>query len=80
MNLNKHLFDKTQNDHVTYNMYSQLDICMQGHPVDIQTPTHWYLIGHTMTTLLPVLLPSGIFLPRSSHCTFIPATKNLAHV
>ena len=76
----KHLFDKAQWHNVTYVTYGQLYVYMQGHPVDIQTPTHWYLISHTLTILLPVLLPSTTFLPHSSHCTFFPTTKNLACV
>jgi hypothetical protein len=43
--------------------------------VEIQTPTHWNLIGGSMTALPPVLSPNSILRPPSSHCTFIPASE-----
>ena len=38
-------------------------------------PTHCNLIGRSMTTPPPVLQPSSILPPPSSHCVFTPATK-----
>jgi hypothetical protein len=46
--------------------YSQLDRCIQGGPVKIQTPTQWNLIGHSMTALPPMLSSSSILLPTVS--------------
>ena len=36
---------------------------IQGSPVGIQTPSHWNLIGRSMTAPPPVLSPSSILLP-----------------
>lgn len=41
-----------------------------GSPVEIETPTHWNLIGRRMADLPCVLLPSSIFLPPPSHCFY----------
>jgi len=40
---------------------------IQGIPVEIQTATYWGL----MTALLPLLLPSSILPPASSHSVLI---------
>ena len=47
----------------------------QGSPVEIQTQTRWNLIGRTMIARPPVLSPSSILPPPSSHCPFIPVSK-----
>jgi hypothetical protein len=60
--------------------YGQTHMYIQGTAVEIQTPTHWNLIGSNMTTLLPVLSPSSILPPLSPYCFFIAARKNLAHI
>jgi hypothetical protein len=60
--------------------YGQLYVYIQGSSVEIQTPTDWNLISHSMTALLPVLVLSNILLPTSSHSAFIPTRKNSAHV
>ena len=56
----------------------QICLYIEGSPVEIQTPGHRILIGHDMTALLPVLLPSSILPPPLSHCTLIPTSKNSA--
>jgi len=55
-------------------------MCIKGSPVEIQIPTHWNLIGRSMTAPQPVLSPSGILLPPSSHSAFISAMRNWAEV
>lgn len=49
-------------------------------PVKSRNPTHWNLIGRSMTALLPVLLPNSICLSPSSHYAFISGRKNSACV
>jgi hypothetical protein len=44
---------------------------IQGTQIEIQSPTHWNLIGCRMTATLPVLSPSSILPPHSSHSAFI---------
>jgi hypothetical protein len=44
-------------------------------PVEIKTPTHWNLIGSSMTAPPPVLSPNSILPPPSSHCAFSLAKK-----
>jgi hypothetical protein len=53
-------------------------LCVSRHwsSVDILTAKRWNLIGHCMTSPLPVLSPSSILLPHSSHCSFISARKD----
>ena len=41
--------------------------------------THWNPIDRSMTASPPVLSPSSILPPCSSHCSFTPARNNLAH-
>jgi hypothetical protein len=41
-----------------------------GSPGETETPTHWKLIGHRMSDLPSVLLPSSIFPPPSCHCFY----------
>ena len=53
---------------------------IQGTTVEIQTPAHWNLTGHSMTAPQPALFHSSIFPPPSSHWAFAPLGKNLAHV
>jgi hypothetical protein len=48
---------------------------VQGSPVKIQTPKHWNCISHSITALLPMLLPSIILPPPLSHNAFFPARK-----
>jgi len=52
----------------------------QWSPVEIETPTHWNLIGRIVTTLLPVKSLSSILTPPSSYYAFIPAKENWAHI
>jgi hypothetical protein len=54
-----------------------MSVCVQGSPVEIQTPTHYNLIGRSMSAQPPVYSPSSILPPSSSHCAFIPARKKL---
>jgi hypothetical protein len=44
----------------------------------IGNPKHWNCISHSMTALLPMLLPSSILPPPLSHNAFFPARENLA--
>jgi len=44
-------------------------------PSEIQTPAPWKVIGYSITAQPPVLSPSSVLPPLSSHCSFIPATK-----
>jgi hypothetical protein len=53
---------------------------IQGSPAHIRTPTHWKLIGSSMTAPPPVLPLSTILPQPSSHCAFITARKNSACV
>jgi hypothetical protein len=53
---------------------------IRGSAIDIQTPAQWYFLGRNMTAPQPVLSPSNILTSPSSHCAFISARKNLAHV
>jgi hypothetical protein len=39
---------------------------IKGSQFEIQTPTQWNLIGHSMTIPSPVLSPSSILPPHSS--------------
>ena len=57
--------------------YASGQVCMyiQWGPVEIQTPTQQNLTGSTMTAPPPVLWPSSILPPPSSHCPFIPTKK-----
>jgi len=45
-------------------------------PAEIQTPTHWYPIGHSLTIPPPVLSSSSILTLPWSVCAFMPARKN----
>jgi hypothetical protein len=49
---------------------------LHGSPAEIQTPAHWNLISCSTTAPPPVVSPSSILRPPSSHCAFIPARKN----
>ena len=49
-------------------------------PTEIQTQTHCNVISPSITALLPVLLPSCVFLLPSTDCPFIHTTKNLDHI
>jgi len=51
---------------------------MQGSQNKIQPLTPRNIIGRSMTALPPVLSPSSILPPPSSHCVSIPAKKNPA--
>jgi hypothetical protein len=42
---------------------------------EIQTTTHWDLIGRSMTVPPLVSLPSSVLPTHSSHCAFIPQGK-----
>ena len=54
----------------------QLYMCVPGSPVVIQTLTHWNPNGCSMTVPPPVLSPSSILPPPSSHCAFTPTRYN----
>jgi hypothetical protein len=60
--------------------YGQLYVYTQWGPIEIETPTHWNLIGCSVTTLLPVQLLNSILPPPPSYYAFIPAKKNRAHI
>ena len=60
--------------------YGLLHVPKEGSPAEIQTPTHWKLIGHSMTAPPPVLSPSITLPPPSCHCAFTPAKNNSAHL
>jgi hypothetical protein len=47
-----------------------------GSLVETETPTHWNLIGHSMTAPPLESSPSSILPPPSSHYAFVPARKN----
>jgi hypothetical protein len=49
---------------------------VKGSPIEIQTATHWNLIGCTMTAPQPVLSPISILPPFPSYFALIPARKN----
>jgi hypothetical protein len=53
---------------------------LPGTPVYIQLksklPAHWNLIGDSMTAPPPLLSPSNILQPHSSHCAFNPLREN----
>jgi hypothetical protein len=40
----------------TEHLYGQLYVYIQGSPVQVQTPTHWNLFGHSMTNPPPVFI------------------------
>lgn len=52
---------------------------IHGSLVEIQTPTYWNPIDHSMTDPPPMLSPSSI-LPQSSHWVFVPARKTATRV
>jgi hypothetical protein len=56
----------------------QIDVFIDSGPDEIQTPTHWNPIGHSMTAPPPVLSPSSILTLPWSLCAFMPARKNSA--
>jgi hypothetical protein len=53
----------------------QIRACIKGGPVEIQTATHWNRNDRRMTAPPPVLSPSNILPPASSHWSFNPARK-----
>jgi len=54
---------------------SPLNIFIRVSPVEIQSPTHWNMIGDSMAARPPVLSPSNILPPCSPHGAFIPARR-----
>jgi hypothetical protein len=50
----------------------------QGSPIEIQTPKQWN--SHSITTLLPILLPTSIIIPPLLHSDFFLSRKNLAQI
>jgi len=50
-------------------------LCIQWSPFEIQTPRHWNLTSPSVTAPSPVLSPSSILPPPSSHWPFIRARK-----
>jgi hypothetical protein len=61
-------------------VHGPLYICEQRSLVEIQTPTHWNLIGRHMTAPLPVLLPSSILTHPAAQCAYMHVRKNYVHV
>jgi hypothetical protein len=53
---------------------------MQGCVAEMKTPTHWNLIGRSMTAPPPLLSPSSILLPLSPFCACSAARKNSLRV
>jgi hypothetical protein len=54
-------------------------MCIEGGPVEIQTPAQWNVIGHIMTALpLTALSPNNVLPPPSSLCVFMHGNRNLA--
>jgi len=57
-------------------MYVCMYVCIyKAIHLIFKLPTHCNLIGRSLTTPPPVLSPSNILPPPSSHCAFTPATK-----
>ena len=54
-----------------------LYVLVQWIPAAIKTRTHWNMIGRRITATPPMLSPSSILPPLSSHCAFIAARKCL---
>jgi hypothetical protein len=61
-------------------MNGQIYMYTKGSLVETPAPTNWNLIDRSMTAPPPVLSPSSILPPRSSHRALIPANKTLARV
>ena len=73
-------FPDLRNSHVPEDL-EQGEVCTSSNWVckwpavcatNVKTPTHWKLVGRSMTVPPPVLSPSSILRSLSSHCTFIP--------
>jgi len=58
--------------------HGQIDVFIDNGPAEIQTPTHWNPIGHSLTALPPVLSPSSILTLPWSLCAFMVARRNSA--
>jgi hypothetical protein len=58
--------------------HGQIDVFINSGPAEIQTPTHWNPIGHSLTAPPPALSPSSILMLPWSLCAFIQARKNSA--
>jgi hypothetical protein len=61
-------------------VYGPTYVYMQWNPVEMQSPPLWNSINSRMAALQPVLSPSSILLPPSSHFAFIPSSKNSAEI
>jgi hypothetical protein len=55
-----------------FSIHTAKYIYIQGHPIENHFPTLWNPIGRNMPILSPVLSPSSILPPHSSHCVFFP--------
>jgi hypothetical protein len=53
----------------------QLYMYIEGSRSEIQSPTHWNVIGRNMTAPPHVWLPSSILPPAWCNCAFIPGRK-----
>jgi len=53
---------------------------VQQSPIAIHAQTQWNLIGHSIPVPLPVFLPSSVFPPPLSDCTFLSARTKLVYV
>jgi hypothetical protein len=56
--------------------FGHLCFSIPRNSVGVQTTSHWNLIDHCMASPLPVLSPSSILPPLSSHCAFVSARKD----
>jgi hypothetical protein len=59
---------------------SQLNTYVEQSPAAVHTGTHWNIIGHSIPAPLPVFLPSSIFPPPLSDCTFVSGRTKLVYV
>jgi hypothetical protein len=60
-------------------LYTWSTVIAQGGPGEIQNPSHWNLIGRSMTAPAPVIAQQYSSAP-SPHNVFIPARRNSARV
>jgi hypothetical protein len=60
----------------SYYTEGQLPTYIQWRPAEMKTPTHWNPIGRSVTVPHPVLSPSSILPPSSSHWAFTAARQN----
>ena len=61
-------------------MVNFIGFVVTGSPVKIETPAPWDLLGRSKTVPPPMLSPSNILSPPTSHWAFIPARQNSTRV